>query len=38
MVHKYEELNDSIKELKTELNEFYEKNITNNLFKYELLK
>lgn len=38
MIHKYDELNESIKELKTELNEFYEKYITDNLFKYELLK
>ena len=38
MEYKYSDLNDTIKELKEQLKEFYNKYITPNLFKYELLK
>jgi len=38
MEYKYSELNDTIKELKEQLKEFYNKYITPKLFKYELLK
>ena len=36
--HKYNELNNLIKEFKEQLNEFYEKYLIPKLFKYELLK
>ena len=38
MAYKYSDLNDTIKELKEQLKEFYNKHITKNMFKYELLK
>lgn len=38
MEHKYSDLNDTIKELKEQLKEFYDKHITKKLFKYKLLK
>ena len=38
MEYKYSDLNDTIKELKEQLKEFYNKYITSKLFKYELLK
>jgi hypothetical protein len=36
--YKYNDLNDTIKELKEQLKEFYDKYITPKLFEYELLK
>ena len=38
MEHKHNDLNDLIKEFKTQLKEFYDDHITPKLFKYELLK
>ena len=38
MEYKHSDLNDTIKELKEQLKEFYNKYITPKLFKYELLK
>lgn len=38
MEYKYSDLNDTIKEFKEQLKEFYNKYITPQLFKYELLK
>ena len=38
MEHKYGRLNNTIKELKEELKEFYDHHLTKKLFKYELLK
>ena len=38
MAHKYPKLDSLIKELKEQLNEFYNEHITPKLFKYELLK
>ena len=38
MAYKYSDLNDTVKELKNQLKEFYNKYITPKLFKYELLK